>query len=308
MSDSLDESQVNQTPSVKATFDLLEESSTKIISARGTEEGLVIRIDGRPAWEEIVGELKSFLEERKKFFLGGEVSLEWLDRLPTKEQSDQIEALLKNLFNITLHVRKKILPTKNIEEQKKLKNKTVQLFDVDSGSIDNSLSERIEKIISNKPYDPEAILSVGVEHRGMRETDKQYLSKMTKALGEDPFFDDDANAKIIFGTVRSGQKIETPFSLIVIGDVNPGADLVAGGDIIVLGSLRGTAHAGAYDDAAYDRVIISLLMQPMQLRIGSVISRGSDVLVKGAEIARIDDRRIIVEAYNPRSLNSKKNY
>ena len=133
------------------------------------------------------------------------------------------------------------------------------------------------------------------------------MNRMVRGLGEELEFEDDANAKVIYGILRSGQRVETPFSLIVVGDVNPGADLVAGGDIIVIGSLKGTAHAGAYDDEAFDRVIISLQMQPMQLRIGSVISRGSDEVVRGAEIARIDNRRIVVEAFNPRVLFSRKN-
>jgi septum site-determining protein MinC len=129
---------------------------------------------------------------------------------------------------------------------------------------------------------------------------------MSKFLGEELAFDEDANAKIVFGTLRSGQRVETPFSLIVVGDVNPGADLIAGGDIIVLGNLRGTAHAAAYDDDGQERVIVALQMQPMQLRIGSVISRGSDEGGQGTEVARIDSRRIIVEAFNPRGSFLRK--
>lgn len=106
--------------------------------------------------------------------------------------------------------------------------------------------------------------------------------------------------------MRSGQRIETPFSLIVVGDVNPGADLVAGGDIIVMGSLKGTAHAGAYEDENFEKFIFAMQMQPMQLRIGSVISRGSGESGKGAEVARIDNRSIVVEPYSAKTI-SKRN-
>ena len=150
---------------------------------------------------------------------------------------------------------------------------------------------------------------VGIDSlRGLEHTDlsSRYLSKVARILGNDILTDDEANAKVLFGTLRSGQRIETPFSLIVIGDVNPGADIIAGGDIAVLGSLRGTAHAAAYDDDSFDRVIIALQMQPMQLRIGSVISRGSDETSNGPEIARIDNRRIVVEPYNARGVGAKK--
>ncbi|MBL7661120.1 septum site-determining protein MinC [bacterium] len=116
----------------------------------------------------------------------------------------------------------------------------------------------------------------------------------------------EGNARLFFGTLRSGQRLETPHSLVVIGDVNPGADLIAGGDIIVFGSLRGTAHAAAYDDENREALIVALSMQPMQLRIGSVISRGNGEHGGKAEVARIEDRHIIVETYNPRSLSRKK--
>ena len=149
-------------------------------------------------------------------------------------------------------------------------------------------------------------MQMGIESEFGEIVGKRHASQISKLLGEDLYYDDEANAKVVFGTLRSGQRIETPFSLIVVGDVNPGADLVAGGDIIVFGSLRGTAHASAYDDEAFDRVILALQMQPMQLRIGSVISRGSDEVVKGAEVARIENRRIIVEAYSARVFLNRK--
>ena len=54
----------------------------KVISARGTEDGLVLRIDGGAEWREIVRDLEIFLGGRRKFFEGGEVAIEWLERLP----------------------------------------------------------------------------------------------------------------------------------------------------------------------------------------------------------------------------------
>jgi septum site-determining protein MinC len=136
---------------------------------------------------------------------------------------------------------------------------------------------------------------------------EDYIDRVNNVLGDDSFYDDEANAKVIFGTLRSGQRVETPFSLIIMGDVNPGADIIAGGDIIILGSLRGTAHAAAYDDEGDDKVIFALKMQPMQLRIGTVISRGSSEGGKVPEIARIENKRIVVESFTSRSgLGRKK--
>jgi septum site-determining protein MinC len=157
----------------------------------------------------------------------------------------------------------------------------------------SSASEIIAKLEDNK------------ESNKKMPASGDYLDRVSNVLGDDCFYDDEANAKVIFGTLRSGQRIETPFSLIVVGDVNPGADLIAGGDIIILGNLRGTAHAAAYDDAE-DRVIFALKMQPMQLRIGTIISRGSNECGKTPEIARVENKRIIVESFSSRGSTLKK--
>jgi len=363
-------------------------SDSKVVSARGTEDGLVLRIDGKAQWDDILHDIELFLGGRKKFFEGGQVSLEWLERLPTVEQSKQLEDLLRNQYGIELVVKRK-RPSRlsvaggaiaggtgepgrpfsrensgsqsisgetnrndaagieaagldsgnfvsgkdmssgneNTVKQKRA-GVTINLFDeIASGSLSEAeyaaareSAEEVRRLaesrgaaslgtsssegsslppgiqLSGREFDPGS--SIGEPYSGS----KKFASRTARMLGDDLFYEDDANAKIFFGTLRSGQRLETPFSLIVVGDVNPGADLVAGGDIIVFGGLRGTAHASAYDDDAYDRVIIALQMQPMQLRIGSVISRGSDERVRGAEIARIENRRIIVEAFHPKSL------
>jgi septum site-determining protein MinC len=120
---------------------------------------------------------------------------------------------------------------------------------------------------------------------------------------------DDPDARIIYGTLRSGQKVETEHSIVVFGDVNSGAEVIAGGDIVILGTLRGIAHAGAYDETGGGRVIFSLNLQPTQLRIGLVISRGagseraeSGSRSAGAEVARVDNNMIVVEPYQSRTV------
>ncbi|MFC7393193.1 septum site-determining protein MinC [Scopulibacillus cellulosilyticus] len=74
--------------------------------------------------------------------------------------------------------------------------------------------------------------------------------------------------------VRSGQVLEIEGDLLLIGDVNPGARVIATGSIYVMGSLRGIAHAGK--NGNHEAVIAASLMKPTQLRIGEVISRSPD--------------------------------
>lgn len=72
-------------------------------------------------------------------------------------------------------------------------------------------------------------------------------------------------------TVRSGVDIRHPGTIIILGDTNPGSALMADGDIIVWGRLRGMAHAGFSGDRS--RRIMALQMRPTQLRIAELMAR-----------------------------------
>lgn len=77
-------------------------------------------------------------------------------------------------------------------------------------------------------------------------------------------------------TIRSGQSISSDGNIIVIGDINPGAEVIAKGDITVWGILGGIAHAGS-DGNNYAR-IRALKLNPVQIRIGSVFARRPDTV------------------------------
>jgi len=98
-------------------------------------------------------------------------------------------------------------------------------------------------------------------------------------------------------TVRSGQAIHHHSNVVVLGDVNPGAEIVAGKDIIVWGVLRGMVHAGYPDNEG--AMVCSLLLAPVQLRIAHLLSRppeGLEVQPR-PEVATIRNEQIVVEAW-----------
>ncbi|MFD2670484.1 septum site-determining protein MinC [Marinicrinis sediminis] len=82
------------------------------------------------------------------------------------------------------------------------------------------------------------------------------------------------NVKVLKGMVRSGQTINHHGNLLFIGDVNPGGSLVCTGDIWIMGSLRGMAHAGS--EGNEEAVIAASHLRPTQLRIADCISRPPD--------------------------------
>ncbi len=76
------------------------------------------------------------------------------------------------------------------------------------------------------------------------------------------------------GTLRAGDHVEVGGSLLVLGDVNPGARVRAAGHVLVWGRLRGIAHAGCEGDA--NARIVALHLRPLQLRIADAVARGPE--------------------------------
>jgi len=96
-------------------------------------------------------------------------------------------------------------------------------------------------------------------------------------------------------TLRGGQVLHHTGNIVVVGDVNPGAELIASGDILVFGRLAGIAHAGAQgDDSAR---IFALDLAPTQLRIATSIAADTEPKRRSApspEAAVARDGRIVV--------------
>lgn len=80
---------------------------------------------------------------------------------------------------------------------------------------------------------------------------------------------DNSETKFYKGSLRCGQKIEFEGSIVVLGDVNSGAEVIAGENIVILGVLRGLAHAGAKGNKK--AIIASNLLDCPQIRISNIV-------------------------------------
>lgn len=104
------------------------------------------------------------------------------------------------------------------------------------------------------------------------------------------------NGVFVGRTLRSGNRISTLGHVTIVGDVNPGAEIIAGGSIVVWGRLRGLAHAGAEGDE--NAVVCALDLMPTQLRIAGIIAvtpkRKSAPL---PEIARVQEGQVVAEPW-----------
>jgi len=101
------------------------------------------------------------------------------------------------------------------------------------------------------------------------------------------------------GTLRSGDHLEAEGTLLVLGDVNPGARISAGAHVLVWGKLRGIAHAGHRGDQTAR--IVALQLRPLQLRIANAVARGPEGLPPDgfAEEARLVDGVIQIDPAPP---------
>lgn len=103
------------------------------------------------------------------------------------------------------------------------------------------------------------------------------------------------------GAVRSGQKIEYEGSIVILGDVNGGAEVIAGDNVIVLGVLRGLAHAGAYGNKK--AIIASASIDCKQIRIADIIKEmeeekdeeGNIIASARKTYAYVDNDKLILE-------------
>ncbi len=127
------------------------------------------------------------------------------------------------------------------------------------------------------------VISIQPEPAPVRETESE------TAQAEMPSPDE---GLVVRRTFRSGQSLRHPGHVVVIGDVNPGAEIVAGGNIVVWGRVRGLVHAGALGDM--DAVICALDLAPTQLRIAGYIARSPDKRRRkpAPEMAAVRDGKI----------------
>lgn len=109
----------------------------------------------------------------------------------------------------------------------------------------------------------------------------------------------DTGLTIHRGTLRSGDHLQSQGSVLLLGDVNPGARISAAGHVLVWGRLRGVAHAGVQGDRSAQ--IVALHLRPLQLRIADAVARGpADPPADGqAEAAHLVDGEIRIDPASP---------
>lgn len=235
---------------------------TREIQFRGTKGGLLVRFDEEEDFNLLKERLAERLDSAQKFFHGSAVTIDVGNRILTSQQLLELEALFSSRYG-------------------------VRVLQVVNGGADAAEGwETAEEGVAPAPPRPDGFPRPRRDGKGITVS----ISAEERWAGE---------TILIRRTLRSGQRISYNGNVVILGDVNPGAEVVAGGDVVVVGALRGVVHAGATGNE--EAIVMALRLHPTQLRIGNVISRSPDGEAEGAsdlpEIARVKDDEIVIDPY-----------
>jgi len=202
------------------------------IGIKGIREGLLISVPDRGSFADLMALLNVELAQKQAFLQGSQVALQVGYRRLDKDHLRQLQAVF---------------------EQNQLE---------------------LWAILAEDPSAREAARDLSLATRlsgSQTDLNGNFLSQMPEpgaatAVAPQP----PQGGLILKETLRSGRSIYHEGHVVIIGDVNPGAEIVASGDVIVWGRLRGLVHAGALGDET--AVICALELNPTQLRIADQIA------------------------------------
>ena len=253
---------------------------------KGVRGGLLVLLDEHMPWDELLAEFDQRVQASQSFFSGAKVTANLGGRALDK---DELAAFIEALgrYQMTLDtVVSTADDTRHAASLLELKARAPSFAGGAAGRLAGA-------VLRGKPD----------EEAAKRNAEPPAPTEEITGGG----------AMFVRRTVRSGQRLRHDGDICIVGDVNAGAEVVAGGDVVVWGSLRGMVHAGASgNDKA---VICALILAPTILRIAEVAGRGPGpepykrrVRILGLgnkpeaehaypEIARVVDGGIVVERW-----------
>lgn len=291
----------------------------QLVEIKGQKDGLWIYLDDHATLDEAFSALDNRLQASNRFFSGAEVTID----AGTRKIAAEDQLLLRNIVEQTHGLQIKeirstdaqiilseessefplddldsILPHGEVNEQSNLQSS----FDDQAASSEESRLMKetsVEALHSNLSEEPEE------EDAFMKYIDETFQIPVQQTWEPKPtyssehLYENEETAFYFRGTVRSGQTLEYPGNIVILGDINPGAYVIASGDIIVMGRLQGVVHAGAEGEER--AVVISASFTPSQLRIAQYIGRSPDEYHKSrtkqgqTEKAYVKDGAIVIE-------------
>jgi septum site-determining protein MinC len=244
----------------------MAEKTQSAISIKGIREGILVTL-GEGDFEELLATLGSELATKKGFLSGSRIALNVGRRDLSRQKLVDVQELLAGhgleLWTVLAKRESTMQAARDLGLATRLSGSNV---DLDGHVMRSSPSN------GTGPAATESATEVSAEISG-------------------------SNTLLLRETLRSGRSVYHEGHVVVIGDVNPGAEIVAGGDVVVWGRLRGLVHAGAYGDTS--AVICALELIPTQLRIADqiAISPRETQRQSTPEMVSISEGHIVAEAW-----------
>ncbi|GJM42183.1 MAG: putative septum site-determining protein MinC [Ardenticatenaceae bacterium] len=228
------------------------------IGIKGIREGLLITVPDRGSFADLLALLTAELAQKQTFLQGSQVALQVGYRHLHKDELRQLQLLFEQ----------------------------------------NQLT--LWAVLAEKPSAREAARELALATRlsgSQTDLNGNFLSQTVKSQTAVSAPSAPKGGLILKETLRSGRSIFHEGHVVIIGDVNPGAEVVASGDVIVWGRLRGLVHAGALGDET--AVICALELTPTQLRIADQIAISPEGMRGKAipEQAAIRNGQIVAEMW-----------
>ncbi len=256
---------------------------------RGTRRGLEVVFGGR-AFEEALEELKARLAEQPEFYRGTS-AIALFDEPPQSADFAVLQTVLEG-YGIRTRALSGPLGCQAV----------AQAAGVDyAGETPRVWSSKRRRLARERTAVAlsDAARSLVADFEGARKdrAGRRVQGKIRSFPAQAPAPADHAKTGTLYhdGTLRGGQALHHIGNVVIVGDVNPGAEVIASGDIVVFGTLRGVAHAGAQGNVGAR--VFALELAPTQLRIAAAIAADFKVLKRGAavpECALLVDQRISV--------------
>jgi len=271
---------------------------------RGKKQGLEIVLSG-PALDDALDELAARLAERPDFYRGIAATANFGDQVPSDAQIARLRALLDQAG----------MPLRCFAGCAEVAELAAR-YGLEFENVATTALERRRALRPRGPLElSDAARSLVADFAGARADIAQRrkrgeasVPRVQVPAPEPPPVANEAPALHVVeappgtlyhtGTLRGGQALAHVGNIVVVGDVNPGAELIATGEILVFGRLAGVAHAGAQGDESAK--VYALDLDATQLRIATFIAADGERTPRpgGPEVALVRDGRIVVMPFD----------
>ncbi|MCR5638016.1 MAG: hypothetical protein K6F97_04150 [Lachnospiraceae bacterium] len=260
----------------------------KTVMIKGNSSGLTVNLDESADFAAIKEAAAKKFHDSAKFLGTASMAVEFTGRpLSEEETAEMLDVISQNCDINVVYIS-------DNTKKELFKNAMAKAEGAEEGS---TAIEDASNVSGEVKADNEDRPQVSCDAAINASDDEPYrlaneqLAVVTKGDGADK-----EPAEMYVGNIRSGQTLKFKGSATIIGNVNPGGEVIAVGNVVVLGSLKGMVTAGAMGDTKC--FVVSTNLDPMQVRIGNVIARSPDQPKKKSRFKKEDKEMKIAYVLN----------